>query len=99
MQCVTIIYPNKDGAKFDFDHYMNKHIPVTRKVFGDSIEIHKGISAVDGSPAPFICLLKIPISSKEEFLSTMEQHGAELVADIPNYTNVEPIVQFDEVLA
>jgi hypothetical protein len=26
------------------------------------------------------------------------KHGAEILADIPNYTNIEPIIQFDEVL-
>jgi hypothetical protein len=26
------------------------------------------------------------------------KHGAEIMADIPNYTNVEPAIQSDEVL-
>ena len=97
MKCVTIYYPNKDGAKFDFDYYVNKHIPMAAKLFGDGIEIRKGISTPEGAAPPFICVLNIPINSVEEFLSTMEQHGAELIADIQNYTNIEPIVQFDEV--
>jgi hypothetical protein len=28
----------------------------------------------------------------------LSQHGAEILADIPKYTNIEPIIQFDEIL-
>jgi hypothetical protein len=27
------------------------------------------------------------------------QHGPETLADIPNYTNIEPIVQLDKIVA
>jgi hypothetical protein len=27
------------------------------------------------------------------------RHGAEILADIPKYTNIEPIIQFDEIVA
>jgi len=29
----------------------------------------------------------------------MAQHGAKIMGDIPNYTNIEPQIQMDEVLA
>jgi len=28
----------------------------------------------------------------------MAQHGAQIMGDIPNYTNIEPLNQIDEVL-
>jgi len=28
----------------------------------------------------------------------MAQHGAQIMGDIPNYTNIEPLIQIDEVL-
>lgn len=98
MQCVTILYPNKASAKFDFDYFIKKHIPMTTKAFGNVVEVRKGISSPFGSPVPFICLVRIVINSVEEFLSVMKQQGAELIADMPNYTNIEPLIQFDEVL-
>ena len=97
MLYVTVIYPNKDGATFDFEYYMKKHIPMATAMFGAAIEVRKGIGSLAGAPA-FLCMGTIPIRSIEEFQAVMAQRGGELLADIPNYTNVEPVVQFDEVL-
>jgi uncharacterized protein (TIGR02118 family) len=99
MQQVTVAYPNKTDAKFDFDYYMKKHIPWVAGLVGRSIEVRRGISSAMGSPAAFVCVATIPIDSITEFQAMFSQHGAEILADIPNYTNIEPIVQFDEVLA
>jgi len=34
----------------------------------------------------------------ETFQKTIASHGAEVMADIPNYTNAVPIIQISEVL-
>lgn len=99
MQRVTVAYPNKTDAKFDFDYYMKKHIPFVAGLVGKSIEVRRGISSVTGSVAAFVCVATIPIDSVAAFQATFALHGAEMLADIPNYTNIEPIVQFDEILA
>jgi uncharacterized protein (TIGR02118 family) len=99
MQRVTVIYPNKSDAKFDFDYYTNKHIPFVAKLVGKSIEVRRGISSMTGSSATFVCVATIPIDSVASFQTLFAQHGPEILADIPNYTNIEPIVQFDEILA
>jgi uncharacterized protein (TIGR02118 family) len=65
---------------------------------GRSIEVRGGISSATGSPAAFVCAATIPIDSVAAFQAMFAQHGAEILADIPNYTNIEPIVQFDEIL-
>ncbi len=44
------------------------------------------------------CLATIQVNSIDEFQATFAKHGAEILADIPNYTNIEPFVQFDEIL-
>jgi uncharacterized protein (TIGR02118 family) len=98
MQRVTVAYPNKADAKFDFDYYMKKHIPFVAGLVGKSIEVGRGISSATGSPAAFVCVATIPIDSVATFQAMFSQHGAEILADIPNYTNIEPIIQFDEVL-
>jgi uncharacterized protein (TIGR02118 family) len=97
MYWVTILYPNKEGAKFDFNYYVNKHIPMTAMLFGHSIQILKGVASPLGA-APFLCTCRIPVKSLEEFAAKMNVEGAHLVADVPNYTNVEAVIQFEEVL-
>jgi uncharacterized protein (TIGR02118 family) len=99
MQRVTVAYPNKTGAQFNFDYYMKKHIPFVEGLVGKSIEVCRGISSTTGSPAAFVCVAAIPIDSVAAFQAIFAQHGAEILADIPKYTNIEPLIQFDEVLA
>jgi hypothetical protein len=59
MKCVTMIYPNKQNARFDFDYYLNRHIPWARKLSNDrGTEIRKGMSTPGGGPVPYLCLCR-----------------------------------------
>lgn len=98
-QCVTVIYPTKGGWKFDFDYYMSKHIPMVSKLVGNRIEVRRGISSATGSTAPYVCMATIMIDTIAEFQTVLAKHGAEILGDVPNYTNIEPVVQFEEVLS
>ena len=51
-----------------------------------------------GAPVKFLCVATIPIDSVAAFQAILTQHGVKILADIPNYTNIEPIIQFDEIL-
>ena len=95
---VTVLYPNKDGARFNFDYYMQKHVPWVAGLVGSKIEVYRGISSTSGGASAFVCIASIPINSVSEFQEILAKHGAAMLADIPNYTNIEPLVQFDEVL-
>jgi uncharacterized protein (TIGR02118 family) len=97
-QRVTVIYPNKPGSKFDFDYYTQKHVPWVAGLVGKSIEVRRGISSAAGEPPPYVCIATIG-ANVAEFQTVFERHSAEILADVPNYTNIEPIVQFDEILA
>ena len=32
----------------------------------------------------------------QDFQSAVSAHAAEIIADVPNFTNVQPLVQFNE---
>ena len=64
-QCVTVVYPNQDGSKFDFDYYMQKHIPWVASLVGSKIEVRRGISSAAGSAAPYVCIATIAASIAE----------------------------------
>lgn len=98
-QRVTVVYPSKEGWKFDFDYYMRKHVPFVSKLVGKSIEVRRGLASPNGSTAPYVCVASIPIDSIAEFQGLMAKHGAEIMGDVPNYTNIQPVLQFDEILA
>lgn len=98
MKRVTILYPNGEGATFDYDYYVRTHMPMVAKVLGGRYEVRRGLSAPGGKPAPFLCQVSIAIESVEAFGAAMKEHGAALMADVPNFTNVRPVMQFDEVV-
>ena len=99
MYYVTVMYPNRDDVKFDFDYYMAKHIPMVSRLLNATIEVCKAIPTPPTGPAaPYLCTARIRVNSVEEFQAAMAQHGAQITGDIPNYCNAQPTVQIDEIL-
>src|SRR5438046_3136915 len=100
MRCITVLYPNPEGVRFDFDYYKSKHATLIRRLYGKGIaryELRKGVSAADGSRAPYVATVHFWIGSQEVFDAMQAKHATELIADVPNFTNVQPTVQFDDV--
>jgi uncharacterized protein (TIGR02118 family) len=91
-------YPNNAGATFDFDYYMKKHIPMVCDLLGTSVEVVKGMSATPGEAPAFVCTGRIKIDGSDQFALAMAKHGPRILADVPNYTNITPVIQIDEVL-
>ncbi len=94
----TVLYPNKDGAKFDFDYYVKKHIPLANDVLGGKFKVSKGLPGPDGTAPAFLCVASIDVPSPAEFGARMQKDGGKLTDDIPNYTNITAIIQMEEIL-
>lgn len=102
MFCVSVAYPRKDGGTFNFEYYTKKHVPLVARLVGTNAvkaEVRKGVASPDGSAPSFVCLANFWIKSAQEFQATLATHGKEIMGDIPNFTNIQPILQVDEVLA
>jgi hypothetical protein len=41
----------------------------------------------------------VSFRSTQDFQNAAQAHGPEIFADIPNFTNVQPVVQINESLA
>jgi len=96
---LSVMYPNCDGATFDMDYYCNRHMALVRTLLGavlKGIAVDQGINQPEG-PAPFVAAGHLLFDSVEECRTALNSHGAALIADIPNYTNTQPTVQFSEV--
>jgi uncharacterized protein (TIGR02118 family) len=94
----TVLYPNKAGAKFDFDYYLTKHIPLANQVLGGQFEVSKGLPGPDGTPPAYLCIATIKVPSAADFAARNQKGGAQLGADVPNYTNITPVIQMEEIL-
>jgi uncharacterized protein (TIGR02118 family) len=99
---LMVVYANTPGAKFDHKYYAEKHIRLFKEKFGPfglvGVEVDKGLSGVmPGTPAPFVTVALATFKSAEGFQKGLEAHGAELLADIPNYTDIQAQFQLSEI--
>jgi uncharacterized protein (TIGR02118 family) len=100
---VTVSYPNTPGARFDLDYYLKKHMPLVeerlRKFGFIGYSVSKGLAGgAPGSPADFMITAQIHIDTMEHVQAGMAAESPTIMADIPNYTDIQPKIQIDEVL-
>ena len=60
-------------------------------------EVDKGMGTAD-KPALFIAAAHLYYNSVEDFQKCLSAHGAEVTADIPNYTDIPAQVQTSEIV-
>jgi uncharacterized protein (TIGR02118 family) len=91
---LSVFYPSTEGATFDHDYYRNKHVPLCVKTWGlDGAEIDKG---VDG---PNVAAVHFKFESLDAVRPAMAAEGtAAVLADVPNYTSITPVLQTSEIV-
>ena len=98
---VSVFYPNKEGSKFDMSYYCNSHIPMVRQKSGaacKSVAVEQGLSGATPDAKPsFVAMGHLYFDSQAEFQTAFGPHAAAIMADIPNYTDIQPILQISEV--
>jgi uncharacterized protein (TIGR02118 family) len=98
---LTVVYPYSEGKNFDMDYYCNKHMAMVSAFLGDTLKgmaVEKGIAGVaPNSTAPYAAIGNMYFDSIEAFQDSFSR-ADQLMADIPNFTNIEPIFQISEVM-
>lgn len=98
---VSVLYPNKPDARFDADYYLNVHMPMTARLLGSamqSVTAEIGLSGeTPGEPAPFAAIAAFTCVSIDAFLKAFLPVANQLQADIPRYTDIEPVIQFSSL--
>lgn len=99
---VSVMYPNTPGARFDHDYYRDKHMPMVKSKMGDACKyytVDKGIAGgVPGSQPTYIGMCHIFADSVEAFQTAFGPHAKDIMADIPNYTDLAPVIQISDVV-
>ncbi len=100
---VAIFYPNGEGNTFDMDYYTNNHMPMAAGLFGDKLKamvIDKGLGGgAPDSTAPYVAVGYFYFADIATCQSEMGTHSEALRADVPNYTNIKPVLQISEVVS
>ena len=98
---VSVLYPNRPGAKFDMKYYCEKHMPMVQQKLGAAckrVAVELGIAGMaPGAPAAFVAMGHIYCESAEAFQAAFAPHAQGIMGDIPNYTDIEPTIQISEV--
>ena len=98
---VRFFYPNKPGSRFDADYYITVHMPLAIRLLGPTLKhvsAEIGISsAMPDQPPPNAAICAFDFESVQAFSEAVMPHYRELQADIPNYTDIEPVVQISEI--
>ena len=100
-ECVTITYRNGADVHFDFDYYVNTHMPLIMRLYGKSIsrfELRRGQPGADGAAPPYIATITIWIADSAAFDAAAAEHQAGIRADVSKFTNATLIAQRDKIV-
>ncbi len=99
---VSVMYPSTPGARFDHEYYRDKHMPMVQARMGDACKhytIDKGLGGgAPGAPPTYVAMCHIFSESVEAFQAGFGPNAKEILGDIANYTDLQPVMQISEVV-
>ncbi len=104
MTKISILYPNQKGSKFDLRYYIDTHMPLSIGLLSThpgfrGVSVERGLSGAEpGSAATYVAMCYFLFDSMESFMAAFVPHAAALQGDMPNYTDINPVIQVNEVL-
>lgn len=97
---LQVIYPVSDGSTFDHDYYANTHMPLVAEHMGAHIQstlVTKGLAGGPDVPAGYHAVATIVFADNDALGAAMGASGP-VIADVPNFTNVQPNMLIGEVI-
>ncbi len=98
MLVMSVMYPA--SSRFDLDYYSQHHMKLVRERWGSmgllESRLLRGTTGPDGAAAPFTLITLLSFASLQDFEAALSAHGAELLADIKNFTDVQPVIQLNQ---
>lgn len=92
---LAIVYPH--GNRFDMDYYINRHMAGAHQLLASyglvKVEVDRPVDK-----APYACIGYLYFDSLDGLQRGMAANSGQLIADVPNYTDVEPQLQIGEVV-
>ncbi len=96
---VQVLYPVSEGSHFDIDYYYSKHTELLQKYMGQHMErtvVTRGMADGGGGPAPFHAIATL-VFADEAARDAALAVSRPVMEDLPNFTNVKPILMMGEV--
>ena len=97
MITLSVLYPKSADSTFDHAYYRDTHIPLVKSLLEpESVTILQGIPGLDGATPAFELMVLLAFQSTEQLAAALAAHGPEVVGDVPNFTNIHPILQLNQ---
>jgi len=100
MIIVSVLYPRHGESQFDHEYYRQKHMPLVEQRWSGmglvKMEWMRGVAAPDGGEPGYEVITLLTFLSREAFEAGLAAFGEEILGDIPNFTNVQPLVQINQ---
>jgi len=97
---ISVLYPRSE--RFDMDYYLTRHIPMVQEVLGSALEraeVFQGMSGMaPDQPPTYQAGVHMYAASVDAFMAAFGPHADRVLADIPNYTDAQPVVQISKVV-
>jgi len=85
---ILILYPKKEGSRFDMQYYVEKHMPISISLLSPhpgfrAVSVERGVGgAVPGTDAAYIAICEYLFDSAGDFLEAFMPHEQKLQGDI-----------------
>ncbi|MBI4793706.1 MAG: EthD family reductase [Deltaproteobacteria bacterium] len=103
MYNISSIYPKKEGCRFDFDYYLNSHMPLSiARLSGakgfQGVSVERGMEIEEPRiESTYVAMCHYYFDTLEDFMAAFLPHAEELRGDIKNYTDIQPVIQINKV--
>ncbi len=100
---ISILYPNREGSRFDMEYYLNVHMPLSIECLSPAagfvgVTVEQGVSGAEpGSSPAYIAMCDYLFDSLDDFMAAFLPHAERLQGDIPRYTDLTPVIQVNEI--
>lgn len=98
MMIISVLYPVTSGDTFDMDYYLNSHVPLVKRLL-EPMGLRETRILSAGSDAAYPVIAELSFDDLDSLNAALAAHGPETQADIPNFTDVTPIIQISEVMS
>ena len=96
---LNVVYPNKDGAKFDAAYYRATHIPLATKVMkATKVILIEGVPN-GANAAPYAMIAHFQFASADDLKAALANPAmAEVRADVAKFTDITPTVMLGKTV-
>lgn len=99
--CLNMVFMGGRRAKFDAKKYADRHVPLLRRVYGDSverIELRTVAGMVQGVPSPLLAAATLWIRDPRAFSEKLQAAHDDITKDLDSISSGDRIAQVEQII-